>query len=910
MQTIIVKRLTTEGAVNPLGLGERIPRLGWQIEPVDPVRRGVRQSAWRVLVSSDHRLLERNEGDLWDSGRVASDQSVHVEYAGAPLRSGTVCHWKVAVWDERGACSAWSDAALWSMGLLERQDWEGQWIDAGTPLPYGDAHPTLQASPYFRKSFTVSKPVARAFLYATALGVYELHLDGHRFGQDRLAPGWTDYRKRVQTQTYDVTSSMKPGHHAIGAILGTGWFAGHVGWAWERYYGQYPSLLLQLCIEYVDGTQETVKSDDTWKWSVGPIQYSDIMMGELYDATCELAQWSLASCDDGEWRPVHVREPYTGMLVPQVDPPVRSTEELAPISVNPITEDAYILDFGQNISGHIRFSLVEPRGTRVMVRHGEMLNPDGTLYTENLRGAKPIDIYVAGGHGNAEIFEPHFTFHGFRYAEVSGLTHAPLPDDIRAVVVHSDTPSSGTVETDDHLINRLWQNTLWGQRGNFLSVPTDCPNRDERLGWAGDAQVFVRTASYNMDVSRFFAKWMGDMADAQLCNGAYNDIAPDVDFVEWHRKMGWCFDDSNPGWGDAGVIVPWTLYLMYGDVRLLRRHYAGMKRWIGHLDRTSKDGIREAYLVNYGDWLSIDADTPKEIVATAYFAYSVKLFATIADILEEKNDVALYGEMFERNRRAFRQSYVQDDGKVLGDTQTGYLLALHVGLLEVGEQELALAHLLRNIQERNDHLSTGFLGVSYLLPVLSRFGRDDMAYRLLEQKTYPSWLYSVLNGATTIWERWDGWTEKDGFQNPGMNSFNHYSLGSVGEWMFRFMAGIEADLKEPGFRHTVISPHPGGSVRHCRASYRSAYGEIVSHWEKDGEVGQFVLNLTIPANTTATLRFPVAQGQVENVVESGKKAIGGEGIEYLGWNSGRASFRFGSGKYQFAVNSEDAGQSV
>jgi len=886
--TLRVTDLKTEYLRNPLGLDERKPRLFWRLESE---KRGAVQTAYRVLVASSPEALAREEGDCWDSGRVASDRMTHIVYEGKPLESeGRYC-WKVRVWDGDGRASDWSEPACWTMGLLTRAEWKAFWIGR-KPEP----NVAMQPSPYLRKEFRLRARPKRATAYATALGLYELRVNGHRAGE-LFAPGFTDYDKRVQTQTYDVTDLLTEGDNAIGAVLGDGWFAGTVGFLGSRIYGERPFFLLQLHIEYEDGGRERVRTDGEWRAAKGPIVYSDLIKGETYDARLELDGWDRPGYDDSGWERPDVRPGYNGLLTAAVEPPIRITQILKPVSMRRTERGSYIFDMGQNMVGWTEVKVRGARGTKVTLSHAEMLNPDGSLYLDNLRQAVQQDHYILRG-GGEERYEPHFTFHGFRYVELIGYPGEPDLETISGKVIHSDTPRTGRLATSDPMVNRLYSNITWGQRGNFLSVPTDCPQRDERLGWTGDAQIFARTASYNMDVSRFFTKFVQDMVDCQQPSGAFTDVAPDAGWIRhkmWNIRLNW-FAPDNAGWGDAGVIIPWTLYLMYGDTRILETHYDAMARWVDYLRANSMDLVRPDY-ANYGDWLSIGADTPNEVLATAYFAYSTKLMGRIAGVLGRAGDQARYEELFAAIAAAFRRAFVDEDGRIRGDTQTVYVLALQFGLLTDELAARAIERLTADIRARGNRLSTGFLGVGYLLPALTDNGRLDVAYELLTQEEFPSWLYSIKHGATTIWERWDGWTEHGGFQNPSMNSFNHYSLGSVGEWMFRYMGGIEADPARPGFRHTIVRPRVGGRLTAVRAEYDSLHGPIAVDWEVRPD-GAFRLAVEVPAGATADVYVPGDAVRVDGVPAPADGAAG-DGWTLRGRREEAAVFAVGSGKYVF-----------
>lgn len=879
-----VQNLRCEYEVNPIGIDVLTPRLSWEL---GSDQRSQRQTAYHILVASTEDNLRKNQGDLWDSGKVASDQSVHIPYSGKPLSSRQTCYWKVRVWDREGKVSDWSKPAYWEMGLLQPSDWKAQWIGfLGGKNPSDPGVGEMGPCPYLRRSFSLSKPVKRARFYATALGLYELRLNGKKVGDHIFPPGWTDYRKRVMYQTYDVTSLLKPGENAIGVILGDGWYAGFVGLGGRNRYGKFPLFFGQLEIEYTDASTEVITSDHSWKGSYGPILHSDMLMGETYDARREIPNWDQPGFNDTTWESALVVRPEdqgipSPQLVAQVGPPVRKTMELKTKKVTEPSPGVFIFDLGQNMVGWARLKVKGPKGTEVTLRFAEMLNPDGTLYTANYRGAKCTDKYILKGDSE-EAYEPRFTFRGFRYVEVTGYPGKPGPEAITGIVVHSDTPLTGKFECSNPLLNQLHHNILWGQRGNFLSVPTDCPQRDERLGWTGDAQIFARTAAFNMEVASFFTKWMIDLEDAQSPNGAFPDVAPRV-----------AAGEGTPAWGDAGVVIPWTVYQVYGDTRILERHYEAMAKWIDYLKNHSQNLIRPD--AGYGDWLNVNAETPKDVLATAYFAYSTRLLSRIARALGREADAKKYEDLFQEIKKAFNQAFVKSEGRIKGDTQTAYVLALHFDLLPEEKRPLAVQYLVEDIQKRGGHLSTGFVGTAYLPHVLTQNDHLELAYRLLNNDTFPSWLFMVKNGATTIWERWDGWTPEKGFQDPGMNSFNHYAFGSIGEWMYKTIAGISEDPEKPGFKHILIHPRPGGGLTSAKGEYYSLYGPILSSWKIAHYT--FTLKVSIPVNTIATVYIPTADR--EKIQESGKPADQAEGVRFLRMEKGAAVYEVGSGEYQF-----------
>ncbi|MEO5916247.1 MAG: family 78 glycoside hydrolase catalytic domain [Luteolibacter sp.] len=765
------------------------------------------------------------------------------------------------------------------------QKWE-KIVAENTPLHYPTDLAPPATVPYLRKSFAVGKPLARATVYATALGVYELRLNGQRVGDHFLAPEWTDFSKRLRYQEYDVTSLLTSGRNVLGAQVANGWWSGHIGNGGYQYWGKSPALFAQLELVYQDGSSERIVTDGSWKSHVSPMLATDFMLGEDYDATKEIRDWEKPAFNDADWSTVVERnEPFREMNG-QVMEPVRQLSEIQPKALTVPQPGKWTYDLGQNMVGVVRLKISAAAGTKITLRHAEMLNPDGTVYTDNLRGAPSIDTYVCKGEA-VEIWQPKFSFHGFRYVELTGLTKKPPMDAVTGIVIGSATPQTGKFACSDGQVNQLQSNIEWGQRGNYLSVPTDCPQRDERLGWMGDAQVFVRTATYNADVAAFFTKWLVDVTDSQESSGRFADVSP---FAGPSK--------GTPAWGDAGVICPWTVYQAYGDLQLLERQYPSMVKWIEYCKAGSNGFIRSGSRgSDYGDWLSIGADTDKELIGTAYFAYSTHLLAKAAAALGKTADATGHEQLFQSIKSAFIAKYVKPDGHIKGDTQCAYLMALRFELLP-DELRAPVADLLEaDIVAKGYHLSTGFVGVSYLLPELTKAGKTETAYRLLMQDTFPSWLFSVKMGATTIWERWDGWTPDKGFQNVGMNSFNHYSLGSCGEWLYRSVAGIDADPDSAGFKKLVIRPVTGGKLSEVEGELRTIHGLVTSAWSSAN--GNFTLTTTIPTNTTAVVHVPAKDAA--SVRESGKLASSAEGVKFLRMENGAAVFAVESGRYQFST---------
>jgi len=720
---------------------------------------------------------------------------------------------------------------------------------------------TSVPAPYMRKSFRLDQPVRSAQLVITALGLYECEINGQRVGDEIFAPGWTDYQKRVQYQTYDVTALLRQGENALGAILGDGWYCGFVAWCGRQVYGDRPRLLARLEVILADGSSAIIGTDSSWKTATGPILESDILMGESYDARLELGAWSQPGYDDGHWQPVVVAPPeHPGEIVPRIGPPVRRIEEIKPVSERKFDHDkGCIFDLGQNFTGRVRIAVRTSRGVTLQLRFAEMLNPDGSIYTENLRAARATDYYTCRGD-ETETWEPRFTFHGFRYAQVFGIRPGDLVEVI-GIVLHSDTPPAGTFRCSHEGLNQLQHNIVWGQKSNFLEAPTDCPQRDERLGWTGDAQVFIRTAAFNMDVRGFFHKWMQDVRDAQRANGGIPWVVP----APWSREEP--TQDSGPAWADATIICPWTIYLCYADRSILETHYDSMKKFMEFMAANARGHIRnhpDAAQWCFGDWLALDGGgklegiTPYDLIGTAFYAYDASIMAKVADILGRHDDAKKYRVLHGEIVDAFRRRFVTPEGLVVSGTQTAYVLALHFGLVEESARTTTARELVRDIEKRNFHLATGFVGTPYLLEVLEEAGHLDVAYKLLEQETFPSWLFPIKNGATTIWERWDGWTPEKGFQDKAMNSFNHYAYGAVGAWMYRSVAGIELDPEEPGYEHIIFRPRPGSSITWAEATLPTAFGHAGIRWILDGDTLR--VQFTVPAQCRGTFQPPPGYG--------------------------------------------------
>lgn len=840
--------LRCEYLVNPLGIDTTRPRLSWKLQSNT---RGQYQRAYRILVSSSRQNLDNHIGDLWDTGIVKSDQTTQIPYSGVPLKSGMQAFWKVAVWDKDSRESGWSEPSIWSAGLLKPSDWTAQWIgyDASprviAQMPVRNFKHNPKAKPkfknylpaqYLRKNFKLTRKVTRAALHVTAQGHVEMHLNGQRVGNEYFTPGWTDYRKRIYYRTYDVTTMLDDGPNTIGAILGDGWFRGNISVIGQNQYGKKLRLLSQLHITYADGTTEVITSDPSWKGSFGPIILSDMFEGETYDARKELTGWNKPSFDDKSWAAVNTGSDIKPLIQAYPGVPVRPTQELPTVKLTEPKPNTYVFDLGQNFSGWARLKVTGKAGDKINLQFAEMLNADGTVYHDNLRTARAADNYILKG-GGPETYEPHFTFHGFRYVQATGLTTKPDKETITGIVIHSDAPMTSSFECSNPMLNQLHSNVLWGQRSNYLEVPTDCPQRDERLGWTGDTQVFIRSGCYHQDVSAFFTKWIIDLMDTQNAAGTFGQQAP-----VFHGH-------GSPAWADAGVICPWTIYQVYGDQRIIEQNYDAMARFIDYCH--SKEGL-VGQVKGFGDWLAVGSKTPKDLISAAYFGYSTSLMAQMAEDLGKKEDAAKYNTLFNEICANFQEKFVKADGTIAGNSQTAYCLALYFNLLTEKQRTQAANHLVERIKAKDYHLSVGFVGVPILLPTLTQIGRSDLAYRLIQNTSYPSWGYSIEQGATTIWERWNSYTKKDGFGDVGMNSFNHYAYGACSEWMFRSILGIDTD--GPGYKKIAMKPEIGAGVTWAKGHYDSIRGRIASSWSVQGDIFQW--DVEIPANTTATLYLP------------------------------------------------------
>jgi alpha-L-rhamnosidase len=881
----IIQNPVCENLSNPIGLDTRFPRFSWKLVSD---RRNLTQKAYEIRVSKQQATLLKGAALIWATGQVISDSSVHITYGGQPLQSGTKYYWQVRAWDNFGKTTGWSAPAYWQMGLLDTMDWKAKWISAGSL-----EDTVLRPSPIFIKKFRINKKISSAFAYITAHGLYETQINGKRVGDSYLTPGWTSYNKRLQYQTYDVASQLTEGENAIGITLGNGWYRGFLAWAGNKnLYGNDEAVLFQLDLRYADGTSENIVSDESWKSSLGSIKSAEIYDGEIIDARYEKTGWTKPGFDAGSWKAVAVLAYPKDNLVASTSQPIRKHEIFKPVKIFKTPKGEQLIDFGQNLVGWVQVKLSGKKGDSIRLYHAEVLDKTGNFYTENLRAAKAEDIFVLNGNGE-ESFEPHFTFHGFRYVKVEGYPGELNPENFRAVALYSDMPVTGSFSCSNALINQLQHNIQWGQKGNFLDVPTDCPQRDERLGWTGDAQVFSRTATFNMNVNNFFDKWLKDVAADQMSNGSVPFVVPNV--------LG--EGGGSTGWADVATIIPWNMYLAYGDKRILEQQYNSMKAWVDFMFKNSRDNLWNTGF-HFGDWLFYRPDddndgraavTDKYLIAQCFFAYSTQLLINAANVLGKKEDVARYTGQLINIKEAFVHEYLTPNGRLVSGTQTAYTLALNFDMLPESARAQAASRLAMNVRDYSNHLTTGFLGTPYLCHVLTRFGYDSIAYDLLLQDSYPSWLYPVKMGATTIWERWDGIKPDSSFETPGMNSFNHYSYGAIGDWMYRVVAGIDNYQDGAGYKKIRIMPHIGGGLTQVNAEYETYYGKIRSAWKI--EDSRLVLDVEIPANTSAVIYVPALSA--EAVSEGGSSLAASKDIQTGGIEKGYLVLQAGSGKYHF-----------
>jgi alpha-L-rhamnosidase len=883
-----VQNLLTENLTDPVGLDVKEPQFSWQLSSD---KRNVSQNAFEIKVTAGKSLA-------WGTGKVNSSQSVHVPYAGSSLQSGKKYTWQVRVWDNSNKVSGWSAPAIFQMALLNASDWTARWIEPG----YNEDS-VMRPSPMFRKEFATNKSIVSAVAYITAHGLYEAQINGRRVGDAYFTPGWTAYKKRLQYQTYDLTDLVKNGQNAIAITLASGWYRGIIGFTNNvNVYGKDIALLFQINITYSDGSAESIVSDDTWKSSTGAIRYAEIYNGETIDAGMDKAGWSLPGYNDSKWSSVKVVNHPMNTLLATYNEPVRKHEIFKPLRIFKTPKGEQVIDFGQNLVGWVVLKAKGKAGDTLTVSHAEVLDKQGNFYTTNLRAAKSQDNYVLKG-GEQETFEPHFTWHGFQFVRIEGYRGELKPENFTAVALYSDMKPTGAFTSSNALVNQLQHNIQWGQKGNFLDVPTDCPQRDERLGWTGDAQVFSRTASFNMNVNNFFDKWMKDVAADQQ-EGVVPFVVPNV--------LGQAINSA--GWADVATVIPWNMYLAYGDKKILKDQYASMKAYVESIHKNAKDNLWNTGF-HFGDWLFYrpedDNDgraavTDKYLIAQCFYANSTQLLINAAKVLGNKEDADNYSDLLQKIKAAYVKEYLTPNGRLVSGTQTAYVLALNFDMLPENLRQQAAKRLADNVKSYGNHLTTGFLGTPYLCHVLTRFGYDDLAYKLLLQETYPSWLYPVKMGATTIWERWDGIKPDSTFETPSMNSYNHYSYGAIGDWMYRSMVGLDTYEDGVGYRHIKVKPHIGGGFTNASATLQTYYGRLSSGWKV--EKNKILMNVEIPANAKATVYVPAAGANA--VTENEGALAAAKGLQVMGAEDGYVVLQLGSGIYHFSAAKPEDSNSV
>lgn len=856
---ILLFHLRCETLENPVGIDVAQPRMSWEIAVKE---HAVVQTAYQILVASTPEKLAGNEGDMWNSGKVMSDQSIQVTYKGKPLKSRQDCYWKVKVWTNKGE-SEWSQPAHWSMGLLHANDWKGKWIGADTSFAWDSAHTQFSrlSARYYKKEFTSRQRVKKATMYIAGPGLYEGFINGHRIGTQVLAQAPTDYRKTVRYNTYDVTGLIREGNNQISVTLGNGRYftmRQHYKPAKINTFG-YPRLLLQLELEYEHGKKQVIASDTGWQLTAdGPVRTNNEYDGEEYDARKEVLQ---------HWQPVDVVPAPGGKLVAQLNEPQRITGIIKPLSVKPF-KDKWIADMGQNFAGWLQIKVKGSSGQQVKLRFAESLQKDGSLYVANLRDAKVTDIYTLKG-GDVETWHPSFVYHGFRYVEISGV----LPEEIEGQVVNDDLTVTGTFETSDPTINKIYQNAVWGIRSNYKGMPVDCPQRNERMPWLGDRATGALGESFVFDNSKLYAKWLDDIADAQLESGAIPDVAPAY----------WRYYSDNMTWPAAYILIAGYLYDQFGDVASVRRHYPAMKRWLTYMrDKYFIDGIMTKD--KYGDWCA-PRPTDGKLIATATYYYLLNVMDTFAGILELKDDQALFAQQAAAVKASFNRHFQQRP------TLTANLLPLYFNLVPEDERQQVFKNIIDTIHQNGDHLSTGVIGTQFLMRTLTENGRPDLAYLIAADRDYPGWGYMVNQGATTIWELWNG--DKAA---PNMNSQNHIMLlGDLIVWCYQSLAGIKGDH---GFKHITMHPQPVPGLEEVNASYQSMHGLIRSHWKKSTQA--FDWQITIPANTTATISLPADDPSLVFGLNSNAKMIKIEKDGRIAKKS-RLEYEIGSGDYDIHI---------
>lgn len=861
----------------PTGITGNI-QVGWLLESEE---RNAVQTAYQMQIA----LTPTFDSVVYNTGKVVNDESAHVEINKFVWESLTKYYLRVKVWDNNDIETDWQETSFFS-AVQSVEELTGTFISAETKEDADHSKGT-----YLRNTFTLKKEVKSAYMISTALGIYEVYLNGKKVGNDQLKPGWTSYNKHLLYQSYDVSSLLQPGENAIGAMVGAGWYKGVMGFLHERNnYGAQTAFYTQLIVIYTDGSKEEFRSDSSWKGTDAPVVFAEIYDGETYDARLEQSGWNMIGFEENnDWYAVKLIDFAKENMVAQEGSTVKEMTKLPAQKIFVTPKGDTVVDFGQNLTGWVHVKVRGEKGSEVRLQHFETLDAEGNVYLDNLRKAKATYTYIAKDDQEVEV-HPCFTFMGFRYIQIVDYPGTPIAEDFVAYAVHSEMEETGTFECSNPLVNQLQHNIKWSMKGNFLDIPSDCPQRDERVGWTGDAQIFCRTASYLMNTYTFYKKWLTDVAADQTAEGGVPHVVPDLlsnakTNDDWLVSQG---THSAAAWGDVAIINPWTMYLTFGDKAILKKQYDSMKEWINFMRAHAVDGIWN-YRLQFGDWVALDAEegsyygaTPNDLTCTAFYAYSTGLFAKIAGILGREEDAKEYKELEQNIIEVFQSHFFDEEGNMTAQTQTAHIVALYFHLAPEKYKQQTIDGLLRLLEKENGHLVTGFVGTPYFCHALSENGHAKEAYELLLKEDFPSWLYQVKMGATTIWEHWDGLKPDGTMWSPDMNSFNHYAYGAVGEWLYRVCAGIEIKEDMPGYKCSVIHPHVGGFT-YAKASYKSVYGVISSGWKKQND--EIQLDVTIPVNTTS-----------EIILDDASEILEADGINFQKTKQ-RYTVTVGSGTY-------------
>jgi alpha-L-rhamnosidase len=893
---VATQNLRCEMLVNPLGIGTTHPRLSWEITGDG---RSINQMAYQILVASTPAKLAANVGDLWDSHKINSAENIMVTYAGKPLASRSAGYWKVKIWTTAGE-SKWSTPAYWSVGLLNAADWKAKWIGYDNGFPWDSVSKFSRLSArYYRKQFDAAQSIKKAIVYVVGLGHYELFVNGEHIGNQVLSTPPTDYTESVIYNTFDVTKNIKQGANAIATTLGNGrFFTMRPKYKPKKIkeFG-FPKMLLQLEVEYANGTKQTIVSDGSWKFTAdGPIRTNNEYDGEEYDATKEIPGWNNTGFNDNQWLKPELVQAPGGKLVPQMNEPIRVVQTVKPVSVKLVKPGMYVMDMGQNMAGWLNMKVTGKRGQKVQLRYAETTKNDGELYVANLRDAKVTDVYTLKG-SEPESWHPVFVYHGFRYVEIVDYPGTPTIDDFEGQVVNDDLENTGSFETSNPIVNKIYQNAFWGIRANYKGMPLDCPQRNERMPWLADHATGSYSESFVFDNAKLYTKWLDDIQQAQKPDGSIPDVAPAY----------WNYYSDNMTWPATYLQVADMLYHQYGDVQPIARHYASMKKWLGYMrTKYMKDYILTKD--KYGDWC-VPPESPElihskdtlrttdgQLIATAYYYKLSALMQGFAKLLNKPQDVQEFAALNAKIKARFNQKYFDaKKGEYANNSVTSNLLPLYFDMVPTENRKAVFKNIEDKILIANTgHISTGVIGTQWLMRGLTDHNRADVAWHMATNVDYPSWGYMVSKGATTFWELWNGDTA-----NPSMNSQNHVMLlGDLLVWFYEDLAGIKSDPLHPAFKEIVMKPEPVEGLDFVNASYHSIRGIIKSNWKKDG--GTFSWKMSIPANTTALVYIPAKSA--EAITEGGQKAATSKGVKFIRLENGKALFEIGSGDYDFKVN--------